>query len=285
VRFGVFLPPFADFAEPSRVVALARDAESAGWDGVFLWDHMLAFPSMPVADSWITMAAMAQATETIRIGSLVTPLARRRPWVLARQAASLDRLSRGRLVVGVGLGDDGWTEFSSFSGEPVEPRERAFVLDESLHLLREFWSGAPVRHAGDRFEVSSPAFRPVPVQEPLPVWVACRWPHRKPLARAAKHQGCFPLFDQGGNDIPLLPEPAEIATVRAGLLARGAPPGIDIVCRGVSLFLEDGEREASFAALEEAGLTWWLESYGPGEPAAEIVETDVRAGPPRLRSG
>jgi alkanesulfonate monooxygenase SsuD/methylene tetrahydromethanopterin reductase-like flavin-dependent oxidoreductase (luciferase family) len=284
MRFGLFVPPFADFAEPSRVVGLARDAEAAGWDGLFLWDHMLAFADMAVADSWITMAAMAQATETIRIGALVTPLARRRPWVLARQAASLDRLSGGRLVVGVGLGDDGWKEFSSFAGEPVEPAERAPLLDESLELLRAFWSGAPVRHDGERFTVSSSPFLPVPVQDPLPVWVACRWPHRKPLVRAARQQGCFPLFDQGGKDIPELPHPAEIATVRSELLAHGARPDIDIVCRGVSFFLEPGERQAAFAAMEAAGLTWWLESYGPGQPAAEIVEAAVRSGPPRLRS-
>ncbi|MGH9299905.1 MAG: LLM class flavin-dependent oxidoreductase, partial [Acidimicrobiales bacterium] len=263
MRFGLFLPPFADFAEPERVVALARDAESAGWDGLFLWDHMLAFQGMAVADSWITLAAVAQATERIRIGAMVTPLARRRPWVLARQAATLDRLSRGRLVVGAGLGDDGWKEFGSFSGEATDPRARAELLDESLELMRAFWFGEPVEWVGNRFEVETGPFLPRPVQQPLPIWVACRWPHKRPLDRAAKHQGVFPLFDQGGSDIPPLPAPNDVTALRGDLLRRGAPETIDIVCRGVSGLVEEAERQEALAELEAAGMTWWLESFGP----------------------
>jgi alkanesulfonate monooxygenase SsuD/methylene tetrahydromethanopterin reductase-like flavin-dependent oxidoreductase (luciferase family) len=119
-------------AEPSRVVELAKSAEAAGWDGFFLWDHILAVPGMPVADSWITMAAVAQATARMRLGMLVTPLARRRPWVVAREAATLDRLSKGRLVVGVGLGDDGWREFHA--GRP--------------HSLTRTWPPHPIVRFG-----------------------------------------------------------------------------------------------------------------------------------------
>ena len=132
LSYGVFLPPFDEFAEPRRLVALAQSAERAGWDGFFLWDHMLTIPGMAVGDSFVMTAAIAQATDRVRLGMLVTPLARRRPWVLARQAATLDQLSGGRLVLGVGLGHDGWKEFSSFSGEIVDPVERASVLDDSL---------------------------------------------------------------------------------------------------------------------------------------------------------
>lgn len=174
LRFGLFVPPFAEMAEPSRVVELAKSAEAAGWDGFFLWDHILALPGMPVADSWITMAAVAQATARMRLGILVTPLARRRPWVVAREAATLDRLSKGRLVVGVGLGDDGWREFSSFRGEVVDPAQRAPILDDSVDLLRMFWSGGEVRWEGKHFAVESTPFLPQPAQDPLPVWVACR---------------------------------------------------------------------------------------------------------------
>jgi alkanesulfonate monooxygenase SsuD/methylene tetrahydromethanopterin reductase-like flavin-dependent oxidoreductase (luciferase family) len=281
LSYGVFLPPFAEFAEPRRMVALAQSAEQAGWDGLYLWDHMLTIPGMAVADSFVMAAAIAQATERIRLGMMVTPLPRRRPWVFARQAATLDQLSEGRLDVGVGLGHDGWQEFSSFSGEVVDPVERASFLDDSLEILRRAWSGEPVEFEGERLWVKSVAFLPRPVQQPLPVWVACRWPHHRPLARAAHHQGCFPLFDAGGRELPGLPEPEQVAAVRTKLLDLGGPADIDIVCRGVSGPAAGHELSSRFAALEEAGMTWWLESFGRGEPPAVEVEAVVAAGPPR----
>jgi len=281
LSYGVFLPPFAEFAEPRRLVALAQSAERAGWDGLYLWDHMLTIPGMAVADSFMMAAAIAQATDRIRLGMMVTPLARRRPWVFARQAATLDRLSEGRLDVGVGLGHDGWKEFSSFSGEVVDPVERASFLDDSLEILRRLWSGEPVEFEGDRIWVNSTAFLPRPVQQPLPVWVACRWPHHRPLVRAARNQGCFPLFDPGGHVLPGLPEPEQVAAVRTKLLDEGGPIDIDIVCRGVTGLAPAHELSSRFAALKEAGMTWWLESFGRGEPPAAEVEAVVAAGPPR----
>ncbi|MGD1012730.1 MAG: LLM class flavin-dependent oxidoreductase [Acidimicrobiales bacterium] len=281
LSYGVFLPPFGVFADPKRLVALSESAERAGWDGVFLWDHMLAGPGMPIADAFVVTAAIAQATERVRLGMLVTPLARRRPWVVARQTATLDRLSAGRLVVGVGLGHDDRKELSSFSGEPVDAVERAIILDESLEVIERFWSGEPVDFEGRKIKVHSPAFLPRPVQQPLPVWVACRVPHRRPLARAARYQGCFPLFDAGGWKIPGLPEPEQVAALKADLLDAGASGTIDIVCRGVSCHTLEKELAPCFAALEHAGMTWWLESFGPDEPPAAELEKIVAAGPPR----
>ena len=281
LSYGVFLPAFAEFAEPKRLVALAQSAERAGWDGLYLWDHMLTIPGMAVADPFVMAAAIAQATERIRLGMMVTPLARRRPWVFARQAATLDVLSDGRLDVGVGLGHDGWKEFSSFSGEVVDAVERALFLDDSLEILRRLWSGEPVAFAGDRIWVNSTAFLPRPVQQPLPVWVACRWPHRRPIVRAARNQGCFPIFDEGGREMPGLPEPEQVAAVRAKLLDEKAPPDIDIICRGTSGTAPAQELAPRFAALEGAGMTWWLESFGRGEPPAAEVEAVVAVGPPR----
>ncbi len=191
MRFGLYLPPFGEFADARRVADLAVAAEETGWAGLFLWDHMLADPGLAVAEAWTTLAAMAMVTRAIRIGALVTPLARRRPWTLARQIATIDQLSGGRLVAGIGLGDDGWKEFSSF-GEAVEPRERGQLLDESLEILQGLLSGQPVRYRGARYAVDSGPFLPRPAQDPLPVWAAMRWPNRKPLARAARLQGLFP---------------------------------------------------------------------------------------------
>ena len=141
MKLGLFFPPFGELADPGRVADLAIAAEEAGWSGFFVWDHVLSRPGVPVADAWITMAAAAAATREIRLGAMVTPLSRRRPWVLAREVATLDRLSGGRLVLGVGLGDDGWKEFSSF-GEVTDPRERALLLDDSLEALRRRWRDA-----------------------------------------------------------------------------------------------------------------------------------------------
>lgn len=267
-------------AEPSRVVDLAQAAEASGWDGFFLWDHIVATPGMAVADPWVTMAAVAQSTSRMRLGMLVTPLARRRPWVLARETATLDRLSRGRLVVGVGLGDDGWREFSSFRGEPSDPAQRGAILDESLELLHRFWSGENVKWEGTHFAVDSGPFLPRPTQNPLPIWVACRWPPRpQPLARAARHQGCFPLFDRGGWDIPAFPAAAEVSAVRSQLMANGAAANIDIASRGSAAVLKTPGRAEGLAELEAAGLTWWLESFGPIEAHVRALEEAARNGP------
>ena len=140
MQFGLSLPPFGEHADPRLVRSLAVDAEAAGWDGFFLWDHMV-FRKAPlaVADPWIALAAVAGATERIRIGTMVAP-PRRRPWVVARQAVGLDRLSDGRFVLGVGLGAPVHQDFGSF-GEATNDRERAAMLDESLALLERFTSG------------------------------------------------------------------------------------------------------------------------------------------------
>jgi alkanesulfonate monooxygenase SsuD/methylene tetrahydromethanopterin reductase-like flavin-dependent oxidoreductase (luciferase family) len=277
VRFGVFLPPFAEFAEPERVVALARRAEESGWDGLFLWDHMLAAPGMAVADPWVTMAAVATATSRIRIGALVTPLPRRRPWVLSRQMATLDRLCEGRLVGGIGLGDDGWSEFSAFS-EAVDPVLRGEMLDEGLELLQRFLSGKPVQYSGRHYVVNSPPLLPVPRQQPLPIWGACRWPNRKPLARIAKLQGCFPIYRTEGAPPP--PDPEDVAALRAALIDLGAAPSIDIAVR-CALSLEDpASVPETVATLAEAGVTWLLEGVPPGAPPDEVMAV-VSQGPPR----
>ncbi len=277
MKHGIFLPPFSEFANPRRVAAVAAAAEQAGWDGFFIWDHMLAEPGMPVAEAWTTLAAIAMATSSIRLGALVTPLSRRRPWVLARQIATLDQLSGGRLVAGVGLGDDGWREFSAF-GEETSPRARGQLLDESLEVLLRFLAGNEVHHRGSRLVVDSPPMLPRPVQDPVPLWAACRWPNRKPLARAARLQGCFPIFPGSGNR-PAPPPMADLAALRAELTALGGPRSLDIAVRCALHRVSPGERGGLVAGLREAGATWVLEGFGTRQDAAE-VESYVRAGPP-----
>ena len=278
MHFAVFLPPFAEFAEPQRVIALSKQSEDAGWDGLFLWDHMLAAPGMAVADPWITMAAVAVATTRLRLGALVTPLPRRRPWVISRQMATLDRLCDGRLIGGIGLGDDGWSEFSSF-GEAADPVVRGQMLDEALELVQRFLTGEPVTFSGRHYVVNSPALLPTPRQTPLPIWGACRWPNRKPLRRIAKLQGCFPIFPTDSTQPS--PDPTDVRAIRNALTDLGAPD-IDIAVR-CKLALEEPERVPNtVAALEPAGVTWILESFPPGA-SPELVERVVSSGPPIAR--
>jgi alkanesulfonate monooxygenase SsuD/methylene tetrahydromethanopterin reductase-like flavin-dependent oxidoreductase (luciferase family) len=275
VRFGLFLPPFDELSDPGRVADLAVVAEEAGWSGLFLWDHMLARPGMAVCDAWIAMAAVATATREIRFGAMVTPLARRRPWVLARQAAALDQLSGGRLVLGVGLGDDGWREFSSF-GEATEPRERRVLLDESLEVVQRLLTGEDVAFDGQRLTVHTTPFLPRPVQDPVPIWVAARWPNRAPLARAARVQGCFPIF--AGE--PSLPDLDDLTGVRAELASLGAPDDHDLAVRCSLRTLGSAEQAKAVASAEDCGVTWLLEGFDPGVSAAEI-EAVAAAGPVR----
>ena len=153
MRFAVFLPIFGELAEPGVVAAIAADAEVAGWDGVFVWDHMAyRAPVVDIADPWITMAAIATATERVRIGPMVTPVPRRRPWKLAREVATLDRLSGGRVTFGVGLGGDPGRELSALH-EEGDPKRRATLLDEGLEVCVAAWSGEEVHHRGEAFTV------------------------------------------------------------------------------------------------------------------------------------
>lgn len=260
-------------------MAVAKAAEDAGWDGCFLWDHMLARPGMAVADAWVMMAAIASVTSRVRIGALVTPLPRRRPWVLARQMATLDRLSGGRLVGGIGLGDDGWKEFSSF-GDEVDPVVRGEILDKSLELIRRFLGGADVDFKGRHFTVDSSPLLPTPLQDPLPIWGAVRWPRRKPLRRVAMLQGCFPIFQGSGPPPP--PDPDDIVTIRSALEALGAAPDIDVIVRYQLSARNSATQRDTFRALEDAGVTWILEAIAPGAPARDVLAT-AKAGPPSVR--
>lgn len=272
MHFGLYIPPFGDLADPRRLAALAERAERAGWEGMFLWDHVLHRDVMPIADPWVALSAMACATSTLRIGAMVTPLARRRPWVVARQAASLDHLSGGRVVFGVGLGGDGWREFSAY-GEPQAPRLRAERLDEALAIVVGLWKGVPLRHAGAHFQIDDVTVLPAPVQQPrIPVWVADVWPHQAPLRRAARYDGVFPI--KPGQQFT----PAEIEGLVAEVRAFRVEEGIandepfDVVLTGAA--------DATLASLASAGVTWWLESIDHHRAAAEVERT-IDSGPPR----
>lgn len=226
---------------------LAGLAEASGWEGLFLWDR-IAYPprGRAVADPWVALSAVAMATETLRLGPMITPLSRRRAQKVARETVTLDQLSNGRLTVGVGLGNA--DDFEPF-GEVSDPRERARMLDEGLERLDGFWRGE---------------FNPLPVQQPrIPVWVAAKWPNRRPVRRAIRWDGLFPIDLPGPERFTELA--AEIRTARAGIddpfdLVVEVPPGADV------------------RPWQSAGATWVLTSIEP-QPSEREVHQVIAAGP------
>src|SRR5437879_1540080 len=163
---------FAAASSPSRIATVVSSANHAvaagegGWDGFVLSDHIQYEEPVPLCDAWIALSAIATSTSTIRLGPLVTPLPRRRPWKLAREAVTLDHLSRGRLVLGVGLGIDFWREFSSFGGEAGDDAERARLLNDGINIITRLWSGEPTTYQGARLSVDGAQFLPRPFQQP-----------------------------------------------------------------------------------------------------------------------
>ena len=186
-RLALSIPNMAD---PAALVELGVRAEEAGWGGVFYWDHAHGSPAMPapVADPWVLLGALAIETDRIRIGTNITAAARRRPQKLARETVTVDHLSNGRLIFGVGLGEPP-EEYTAY-GDDSSRREIGERLDETLEVLEHMWSGKPFDHEGAHLTVRDAQFLPRPVQEPrIPVWTACAVPHTKPLERAARWDG------------------------------------------------------------------------------------------------
>jgi alkanesulfonate monooxygenase SsuD/methylene tetrahydromethanopterin reductase-like flavin-dependent oxidoreductase (luciferase family) len=248
---AIFLAPFDELADPRLLASLAADAEAAGFDGFFLWDHIVySAPTREVLDPWVAMAAIAMTTERIVTGPLVTPLSRRRPHKLARETATLDLLAGGRTVLGVGLGSDTHGELSPF-GEVAEPREQARMLDDALAKVQEYWAGE---------------FVPRPVQRPrIPIWAAARWPNRRPVRRAARLDGLFPIG---------LPEPGALAELAAEIVQQRADEGLE---GAYDLVVTDDERNDP-APWEAAGATWSLIGFG-AQPKLADVRAAITAGP------
>jgi alkanesulfonate monooxygenase SsuD/methylene tetrahydromethanopterin reductase-like flavin-dependent oxidoreductase (luciferase family) len=268
VNYGFIIPK----GDPRTVAELAREAEEAGWDGAFYWDG-ISIGEMDTYDPWVVMAAMAMRTRRVRIGAMLTPPARRRPWKLARETIALDHLSGGRLVLPVGLGalDDGG--FGKV-GEPTDRRARARLLDESLEILTGLWSGEPFSYEGEHYRLEEMTFLPRPVQRPrVPIWVVGAWPSKKSMNRALSYDGLLAYTTRGEVT------PEDIREMKRYVEEnRGGP--FDIVREGETPG-DDGERAASAVRpYAEAGITWWIESRWshPNEP--EDLRARIRQGPP-----
>jgi alkanesulfonate monooxygenase SsuD/methylene tetrahydromethanopterin reductase-like flavin-dependent oxidoreductase (luciferase family) len=249
MKRAIYTPPMGTMGDVNLIVELAVAAEEKGWDGFFLWDHIRYERPVPFVDPQTTLGAIAAATNRIRIGALVTPLARRRPHKVAREVVSLDHLSGGRAVLGVGLGIDGWGEFSAFNEPADDDKSRARLLDEGIDKVIDYMAGELL---------------PKPVQQPrVPIWsaVVLGLSTTGPIRRAARVDGVMSWKPDGpttGDDVRRLRE-------RIGR----HDDGYDVVLAG----------EASMAAdYEAAGVTWLCESFWPECPV-ELAREMVERGP------
>jgi alkanesulfonate monooxygenase SsuD/methylene tetrahydromethanopterin reductase-like flavin-dependent oxidoreductase (luciferase family) len=289
VRFSVNLPNFGDFADPRAVATVAVAAEQAGWDALFVWDHVVhnkqTRRGQPFGDPWILLTAAAIATSHIRLGTLLTPVARRRPEQLARQVATLDFLTRGRMIFAAGLGSPIEDEYGSF-GDTTDPVVLAQRLDEGLELLARYWSGEPVNHDGRHYQVRDVTLLPATVQRPRPpIWIGGFWPHRAPMRRAARWDGAVPLFvDARHGHVPPVDQVRDLVAylnqhrgdAHDGpfeLVLGGATPGDPVKAGDV------------IAPLAEAGATWWDERQVQASDDVHRLTPVLRRitqGPPAL---
>lgn len=258
-------------------VHCARLAEEAGWDGVFIWDHVWGDWNGPLrtVDPWIILSAVAVSTKTIMMGPMVTPLARRRPWKLARETVTLDHLSNGRLVLGVGLG--GTTEEFALFGEDSDAKTRARKLDESLAMLLGFWTGKPYAFTGEHFHIQEVTFLPPPVQRPrIPIWVAGYHPNTAPFQRAARYEGVFPMTAFGESF-----GPAELGDVLNVVRSeRGTLHNYEVVVAGSTLQSTRNEEQEIIETWQQAGATWWLEHITDWFGSKAELVARIQRGPP-----
>jgi len=286
MRYALNLPIGGPAAEPRRLGELAALAEDAGWDAVFVEDYIVYQnrQEIPTFDPWVALAAMALATSRVRLGTMVTVPARRRPWKLAREAATLDHLSGGRVILGVGLGDPADITFPMF-GEETGLAARAAMTDEALEVLAGLWTGEPFAFAGRHYRFDEVTFLPPPVQRPrIPIWVGGGYPNPGPVRRAARWDGAW-LYrvaargeteDTGGV---LTPE--ELRDLRTRIereRAEGAP--FDLVVHGPQPGQDVEVERERLRASAEAGATWTGDWIPPDEP--EVMRAAVARGPLRI---
>ncbi len=277
MKYGLDVSTAKSYSDPGVLADLAGQAEAAGWDGFFVWDAVFARPpSLPMADPWISLAAVAARTRRIRIGAMVTPLARRRPWQVARETVTLDHLSQGRLIFGIGLGYQA-LDFEAF-GEDANARIRGEKLDEGLEILTRLWTGRRVTFHGQHYQVKNVKFLPVPYQKPrIPIWVAGYWPNQRPFRRAACWDGVLP----GKIEEEQL-YPDELPEILAYIQANRSRSGpFDVAVYG---FTPSDPRKAARIVRPwmEAGTTWWREGIGDWRGSLKTVRARIQSGPPAI---
>ena len=289
MKFAINIINFGDCGDALTLAELARTAEEVGWDGFFVWDH-IAWDGriMPMVDPGVALTAIATSTNRIRIGAMVTPLPRRRPWKFARETVSLDHLSSGRMIVGVGIGD-ALAEFKSL-GEVADLKTRGAMLDEGLQVVCGLWRGKPFSFSGEHYTVKDAHFIPATLQQPrIPIWVGGKWPNRAPFRRAARWDGVFPILS--GTDVKTYP--AQIQEMMQFLLDhRESDDPFDVTVQGTTPGNDLMHAAEVVGEYADAGVTWWQEAINESRPDLinranktswlDAVRWRIQQGPPRI---
>lgn len=282
MKHGLCFPNGGPCHDASRLAEFAHIAEESGWDGVFLEDYIVWQGHMdtPTYDPWIALAAMALSTKRVRLGTTVSAIPRRRPWKLARETVTLDHLSNGRLILGVGLGDASIDVSFTHFGEVTDLKQRAKMTDEGLDVLVGLWSGEPFKYDGEYYHVKEVTLLPRPVQTPrIPIWVGGIYPRRGPLTRAARWDGAC-LYKVTNDDMT----PADVRALKDFVDGHRSGPGPYDIALGGRHRGDDWEKErALIEALAEAGATWWIEYLPPTlYKSIEENRASIARGPLRI---
>jgi alkanesulfonate monooxygenase SsuD/methylene tetrahydromethanopterin reductase-like flavin-dependent oxidoreductase (luciferase family) len=278
VRFGLYVPNFGKCSNPLTLAEMAVSAEKAGWDGFFLWDHLVEWDKrFPLSDSLTTLAVIASRTRRIRIGTALSPLPKYKPWDLARRAATIDHLSDGRMVLSVGLGGVESCDYARF-GEDPDNSVLAEKLDESLKIITGLWSGKKFSFRGKHYRIGPSVFLPTPRQHPrIPIWVGGFWPRPGPFKRAARWDGVLPLR------LPeKLPQPQDLKEIIEFIRKhRTLNTHFDVVNIGWTTGANRKRDAEKVQAYADSGMTWWLESLYTKRDSPEAMRSRITHGPPK----
>jgi len=276
VRYGFVLP----YGDARTAADFAFEAEQAGWDGFFVWEPVWGW------EAWMMLTAAAMRTQRIKLGTMITPVSRMRPWELASKTVTLDHLSNGRVILAVGLGaiDTGFAEF----GEETDRKTRAELLDEGLDIVTGLWHGQPFNFDGQHYHIKETKFYPLPppVQQPrIPIWVVGAWPKEKSMQRVLRYDGLLPnVMSEDGQHREMTPN--DVRAMREYLAANRSPSAsFDIVVEGKTPGADPDRAAEIVRAWANAGATWWIEALW-GDPQQPIdyaaIRQRIQAGPPRV---
>jgi hypothetical protein len=274
MKFGFVLPK-----GDARIAAdFALQAEQSGWDGFFVWEPIWGI------DAWISLAAAAMVTERIKLGTMLTPLSRMRPWKIASETATLDNLSSGRVILAVGLGavDTGFEDF----GEITDRKTRAELLDEGLEILTSLWTGKPFRHTGKHYqvEITEKTFQPPPspIQKPrIPIWVVGAWPSTKSMNRVLQYDGLLPavLGEDGKVRLDVI-APSKISKMKEFIdVNRDQATPFNIIMEGQTPGDDLQKAGAIVSSYRDVGVTWWIEALWEIQEVEKVL-TRIKQGPP-----